>query len=105
MTWWRVGVPMPDNTPHESELAELSGQLKENKLLRQKLDALARRRFGKSSEKRDPGQLLLLLQGFDEGPKHRRPWLRRCHGARWKHRLRVRNASRACPRTFRWSRR
>ena len=79
-----MGVPMPDNTLRESELAELSGQLarvmgerdralQEVKLLRQKLDALARRLFGKSSEKLDPGQLLLLLQGFDESPKAPEP--------------------------------
>lgn len=71
---------MPDLTPHEAQLAELTAQLarvlgerdralQEVKLLRQKLDALARRLFGKSSEQLDPGQLLLLLQGFDESPK------------------------------------
>jgi transposase len=39
----------------------------ENKLLREKIDALLRKLFGASSEKLDPGQLLLLLQGLD-GP-------------------------------------
>ena len=38
----------------------------ENKLLRQKLDALARRMFGKSSEKLDAAQLQLLLEGLEE---------------------------------------
>ena len=72
---------MPDPTPREAELAgqlacvigERDRALQEVKLLRQKLDALARRLFGKSSEKLDPGQLLLLLQGFDEGPKAPEP--------------------------------
>ena len=39
----------------------------ENKLLREKLDAVLRKLFGASSEKVDPTQLLLLLQGLD-GP-------------------------------------
>jgi hypothetical protein len=39
---------------------------KENALLRQKIDALARKIYGVSSEKLDPGQLLLLLQVLDE---------------------------------------
>ena len=49
---------MPDPTPREAELAgqlacvmgERDRALQEVKLLRQKLDALARRLFGKSSE-------------------------------------------------------
>jgi transposase len=60
------------------ELARQEGQLarrderlaaleRENELLREKVDALARRLFGGKSEKLDPGQLLLLLQGLD-GP-------------------------------------
>jgi transposase len=40
---------------------------KENALLREKVDALARRLFGVKSEKLDEAQLLLLLQGLD-GP-------------------------------------
>lgn len=40
----------------------------ENKLLRDKVDALIKRLFGASSEKLDANQLLLLLQG-DDGPK------------------------------------
>jgi transposase len=54
-------------------LGERDRALQEVKLLRQKLDALARRLFGKSSEQLDPGQLLLLLQGFDESPKAPEP--------------------------------
>jgi transposase len=38
----------------------------EIKLLRQKLDALARRMFGRSSEKLDAAQLQLLLEGLEE---------------------------------------
>jgi len=38
----------------------------EIKLLRQKLDALARRVFGTSSEKLDPAQMQLLLEGLEE---------------------------------------
>jgi len=41
---------------------------KENALLRQKIDVLARKLFGVSSEKLDPGQLLLLLQGMESSP-------------------------------------
>jgi len=44
------------------EVARLS---QENELLRQKLDALARKIFGKSSEKLDENQLLLLLKGLE----------------------------------------
>lgn len=58
-------------------VAELSKQLRqsreendalrlENQLLRQKLDALARRIFGKSSEKLNAAQLELLLDGMEE---------------------------------------
>jgi transposase len=36
----------------------------ENKLLREKIDALLRKLFGARSEKIDPGQLLLMLQGL-----------------------------------------
>jgi transposase len=41
----------------------------ENKLLRDKIDLLVRKVFGKSSEKLDDAQLMLLLQGEDEVPK------------------------------------
>ena len=40
---------------------------RENTILRQKLDALARRFFGKKSEKLDAAQLQLLLSGLVEG--------------------------------------
>jgi transposase len=61
---------MPEPTPREKELLgqlehvreELVRALQENKLLRQKLDALARRLFGKSSEELDAAQLLFLFQ-------------------------------------------
>ena len=39
----------------------------ENTVLRQKLDALARRFFGKKSEQLDPAQLELLLSGLADG--------------------------------------
>src|SRR5512142_28033 len=40
---------------------------RENTLLRQKLDALARRFFGKKSEQLNAAQLELLLSGLTEG--------------------------------------
>jgi len=43
-------------------LEELRALKRENELLRQKLDALARRLFGPKSEQLDKNQLLLLLQ-------------------------------------------
>jgi len=73
---------MPD--PSSSREAELSRQLQERdgqlhrsneglaqarreiELLREKIDLLVRKLFGAKSEKLDPAQLLLLLQGLDE---------------------------------------
>ena len=55
---------------HAQRLAELKS---ENELLREKLDALARRLFGTKSEKLDSAQLLLLLQGGDEPGKAPEP--------------------------------
>jgi transposase len=53
----------------DQELQQMRGELEranqEIKLLREKIDALVRRLFGAKSEKLDPEQLLLLLQGFD----------------------------------------
>jgi hypothetical protein len=46
---------------------------KENALLRQKIDLLVRKLFGTPSEKLDPAQLLLLLQGLDEPGKAPEP--------------------------------
>jgi hypothetical protein len=61
---------VPDSTPlPDAALRERIVLLeKENALLREKIDALARRLFGVKSEKLDSAQLLLLLQGLD-GPK------------------------------------
>ena len=56
-------------TPLEARLTEEVESLRrENKLLREKVDLLVRRIFGKSSEQMDDGQLMLLLQG-DDGAK------------------------------------
>ena len=56
-------------TPLDARLTEEVESLRrENKLLREKIDLLVRRIFGKSSEQLDDGQLLLLLQG-DDGAK------------------------------------
>lgn len=60
-------------SPREAELlaqvqvrdGRLEELARENALLRQKVDALVRRLFGARSERLDPGQLLLLLQGTE----------------------------------------
>lgn len=66
---------MPDSTsPNAAELLARIAELeKENTLLRQKIDALARKIYGVSSEKLDPAQLHLLLQGLDEPGKAPEP--------------------------------
>ena len=79
---------MPDPSARETELskqlahatAELgraSGELAElrtvNKLLREKIDALIKRLCGAQSEKIDPGQLLLMLQGLEAPGKAPEP--------------------------------
>jgi len=46
---------------------------KENALLRQKIDLLVRTLFGAKSERLDPAQLLLILQGMDEPGKAPEP--------------------------------
>ena len=57
-----------------ARLSEENGQVRvENKLLREKIDALLRKLFGASSEKLDPGQLLLMLQGLDTSGKAPEP--------------------------------
>jgi transposase len=64
-------------TPLEARLTEENAALRaenkaqqiEIKLLREKVDLLIRRIFGKSSEHLDDGQLMLLLQGGDDGAK------------------------------------
>ena len=59
--------------PHPPELLERIAALeKENALLRQKIDLLVRKLFGAKSERLDPAQLLLLLQGMDE-PRGKSP--------------------------------
>ena len=63
-------------TPLEAKLTEEVKALRlenqritqENKLLREKVDLLVRRIFGKSSEQLDSAQLMLMLQG-DEAKK------------------------------------
>ena len=66
---------MPDPTPPTAAelLARIAELEKENALLRQKIDVLARKIYGVSSEKLDPAQLLLLLQGLDEPGKAPEP--------------------------------
>ncbi len=65
-----VDVGVPDLTPpRDPELLERIARLEqENALLRQKIDLLVRKLFGAQSERLDPAQLLLLLQGMDEPP-------------------------------------
>jgi transposase len=61
---------VPSTSHNIAELLERIASLeKENALLREKIDALVRRLFGAKSEKLDPTQLLLLLQGPDEPGK------------------------------------
>lgn len=72
---------MPDPTARETELSEqlarAAAQLAElrceNKLLREKIDALMKRLFGAQSEKLDAAQLLLMLQGLDAPGKAPEP--------------------------------
>ncbi len=52
----------------QAALAEAGRLRVENQLLREKVDKLARRIFGHSSEKMDPGQLELRLQFTEEDP-------------------------------------
>ena len=65
---------MPEPTLRELELSEQLARVQaENKLLREKIDALLRRLFGARSEQIDPGQLLLMLQGLEAPPKAPEP--------------------------------
>jgi transposase len=57
----------------EQAMGELAHANREIKLLREKIDALVRRLFGAKSEKLDPEQLLLLLQGFEPPGKAPEP--------------------------------
>lgn len=57
-------------TPLEARLAQENEALRaENKLLREKIDLLVRKVFGKSSEQLDDAQLTLMLQGGNGVPK------------------------------------
>jgi transposase len=57
-------------TPLEVQLTErVEAQAQEIKLLREKVDLLIKRLFGRSSEKLDEAQLMLLLQGDDDAAK------------------------------------
>lgn len=61
----------PDSEPSEklARVLRQVGELRtENKLLREKIDALIRKLYGASSEKLDRAQLLLMLQGLDAPP-------------------------------------
>lgn len=59
-----------ENARLGDELAQLRS---ENKLLREKIDALLKRLFGAQSEKLDAAQLLLMLQGLDAPGKAPEP--------------------------------
>lgn len=64
-------APTPNNDAVLRERIEALE--KENKLLREKLDALARRMFGARSEQLDAAQLQLMLQGLDAPGKSPEP--------------------------------
>lgn len=56
-------------TSREAQLREQNERLeRENTLLRQKIDALIRRLFGRQSEQCDAAQLQMLLQGVEDAP-------------------------------------
>ena len=78
MVFSRVSDPVTRATELSEELAQATAELRrvshertqlqcENKLLREKIEALVKRIFGAQSEKLDAAQLLLLLQGLDAG--------------------------------------
>jgi transposase len=58
-------VPEPTSSREAELLARVAALERENELLRQKIDLLLRKVFGAKSEKIDPEQLMLLLQGLD----------------------------------------
>ena len=70
MTHSREAELLAELKARDEQLASLE---KENALLRQKIDLLVRKLFGAQSEKLDPAQLLLLLQGMDEPGKAPEP--------------------------------
>lgn len=56
-------------TEREAQLEkQVQALLKENQLLRQKLDLVIRHAFGSKSERLDPAQMELLLGGMEEAP-------------------------------------
>ena len=73
MTDARTADLLAENKALKDQLSRLAALEKENALLRQKLDLLIRKLFGAQSEKLDPAQLLLLLQGLDEPGKAPEP--------------------------------
>ena len=58
-------MPEPTSSREAELLKRVACLEKENALLREKIDQLLRKLFGTKSEKLDPEQLLLLLQGLD----------------------------------------
>ena len=74
-------MPQATTTPDEKALPELLAAAlarieelsAENKLMRDKINMLIQRLFGAQSEKLDPAQLLLMLQGVDDRPKAEEP--------------------------------
>lgn len=64
----RLAAALAENAGLREDIAELRN---ENKLLREKLDAILRKLYRASSEQLDPAQLLLLLAGLD--PKAEEP--------------------------------
>lgn len=65
--------PDSSQAPADPRDAEILFLRRENELLRQKLDLVLRRFFGKSSEKLDPAQLELLLGGEPPGKEPASP--------------------------------
>ena len=63
-----LAAALTENAGLREDIAELRN---ENKLLREKLDAILRKLYRASSEQLDPAQLLLLLAGLD--PKAEEP--------------------------------
>jgi transposase len=73
MTSAREAELLAELKARDVRLEQLERLEKENALLRQKIDLLVRQLFGAKSERLDPAQLLLLLQGGDAPPKAPEP--------------------------------